>query len=200
MNYRITKNKLVLVEGKDELSVLEYFLNQLQLEDLQVFDICGKTQFDSRLKILIRQPDFSKVTSIGIVRDADLNYESTMQSSMQILQNNNLNIVNNKTPSSPRILIFLMPGNKKNGCIEELFLSSKSNSPIMTCIDDYFICISKNLNAIPSSDKLSKAKTSVLLASNPLDPDKRFGESVKAGFWDTNSSKFSEFISFLKLI
>ncbi|MFN8494753.1 MAG: DUF3226 domain-containing protein [Caldilineaceae bacterium] len=67
----ITKPKLLLGEGNDEVEFFNALLAHLQLEDVQVVDYLGKHNVFVELATVLKLPGFSQLESIGITRDAD---------------------------------------------------------------------------------------------------------------------------------
>src|SRR5436309_1202206 len=67
----ITKQRLLLDEGVDEMNFFEGLLRHLERDDIQVCEFGGKTKLELFLKTLTTLPGFSNVISIGITRDAD---------------------------------------------------------------------------------------------------------------------------------
>lgn len=69
---KIDKQKLLIVEGRDEEEVFGALLENLMIYDIQIMGIGGKTQIRPNLKALITDPLFDQLISLGIIRDADL--------------------------------------------------------------------------------------------------------------------------------
>jgi hypothetical protein len=71
MGKAITKTKLLLVEGNDEVELFDKLLADLGLVDVEIRNIMGKTKFRKNIKGLPKLTGFGKVASVGIVTDAD---------------------------------------------------------------------------------------------------------------------------------
>jgi hypothetical protein len=80
MGRTITKPKLLLVEGKDEVELFSKLIADLDLVDIEVRDVKGKTRFRDRLEVLIEGPGHEIITSVGIIRDADKNPAGAFES------------------------------------------------------------------------------------------------------------------------
>jgi hypothetical protein len=93
-NQKITikSSKIVIVEGRDEEGFFEAFLKTLGLAEIQVAGIGGKTQIRPNLKALVKDPDFSKIVSIGIIRDANADPKAAFQSVRDALKSAGLPI------------------------------------------------------------------------------------------------------------
>src|SRR5262249_23500031 len=70
---QISKPKLILGEGVEELLVFEALLDVMKLTDIQVLEYRGKRKLAAFLTALVKLPGFREVTSLGITRDADDN-------------------------------------------------------------------------------------------------------------------------------
>jgi hypothetical protein len=67
----ITKPKILIGEGNDELRFFQSFLKHLNIDDVMVKSYQGKDSLSTYLKTLTVRPDFSQLVSIGITRDTD---------------------------------------------------------------------------------------------------------------------------------
>ena len=67
----VLKQKTILiVEGMDEVNFFNSLLYKMEIENIQVLGIGGKTLIHQTLPTLRELPKFNEVSSIGIVRDA----------------------------------------------------------------------------------------------------------------------------------
>src|SRR2546423_867197 len=83
--YNINKPKLLLGEGTHEVAFFEAFLDDLQIDDVQVMSYGGKRNLVHQLRALRATPGFANIISLGITRDADLNANATLQSLNNVL-------------------------------------------------------------------------------------------------------------------
>lgn len=189
---KIEKEKLLIVEGIDEVVVISQILKNNNIEDIQLIPFGGKSILKNYMKdVLIKDSNFLAVKSIGIIRDADDNYEGAFDSVCSALRSSGLDVPNSeneKTVGNPMISILILPGNSKNGSLENIFIDSVQDDPLINCVDQYFNCVSEVKGNIPK--QIGKAKVHVFLSANINDPDKRLGESVKAGIWNLNNTAF----------
>jgi hypothetical protein len=72
MNATVSKQKPLIVEGRDEENFFTAALNHLAIADIQILGIGGKTNLASNLKALMNDIAFPTVTCLAIVRDADI--------------------------------------------------------------------------------------------------------------------------------
>lgn len=196
MAVEIEQPIVLVVEGKEEEVFFQAFINHLRFEGIQILPIGGKEQLRPNLKALVASPGFSKVTSLGVVRDADANPDAAFQSVQDALKGAKL-----PTPErplvpigrSPRVAVMILPEGNAPGMLEDLCLKSVAQDPAMTCVEKYFQCLQKKVS-LP--DNLSKAKVQVFLASRPK-AGLRLGEAAQAGYWLWKREAFQPLISFL---
>lgn len=197
---KVKKEKLLIVEGIDEVSVISKIFENNRIDDVQLIPFGGKNRLPGYLKnVLTKDPNFHSVSLIGIVRDADNDAEGAFKSVCSALQNSGLDIpteVNVKTNGKPSIIVLILPGNNKAGSLEDIFIDSVKGKPVMQCVEDYFKCVHVKQGSIPT--QIGKAKVHTYLASHVNDSDKRFGESVQAGLWNLNHGAFNIIHEFLK--
>jgi hypothetical protein len=200
----IEKERLLLVEGKDEQFFFEAFLQNLGITTIQIFPVGGKTQFKTGFNAIVAAPNFRSVVALGIIRDADKDSRAAFQSVCGVIKNHSYKKeIPLRAPDrpfaqagrNPAISVFIMPDNKSEGMLEDLCIRSISGSKELTCIEDYFSCLEKNALGIP--EQISKAKVHAFLASRE-EPDKRLGEAAKAGYWLFKHDAFTALKEFLQ--
>src|SRR5438128_6637595 len=82
----IIYNKILLVEGKDEVKFFEVFLNYLGLKGVQIIEVGGKDKFLDEFPAFLAFPGFEQVTSYAIIRDADASHTFTFESIRRLLE------------------------------------------------------------------------------------------------------------------
>ena len=103
---RISEAKQVLVEGLDEVRVLDNFASRLGLADVQCHAYQGKQNLRNFLKTFTALSDFTRVRSLAVVADADFSTDGTRDRIRGALQNVGL-----PQPSAP--LTEVLDGNLK---------------------------------------------------------------------------------------
>lgn len=179
----IISPRLLLVEGKDEILFFGALITELGLQDIQVLQMAGKTKLRETLKALVRTPKFTEVVSLGVVRDADSDYDAAFQSVCDALESVSLAVPQRPLEqfgNAPRVTVMILPKENKPGMLEDLCLESVASTPAMVCVKQYFECL--QTRSVPVPNNLSKAKVHVFLASKP-EADKRLGEAAQAGYW-----------------
>jgi len=125
---KVTKEKILIVEGKDEENFLKaLFKNisqlELQLKNIQIFPLGGMEKLSKTMIALVETSGWDSVKSIGLIRDADENAKSALDSIVQVLKDNNLPIPNSPSTfskGSPRTGIFIISDRKEKGELESL--------------------------------------------------------------------------------
>ena len=197
---------LLIVEGKDEKLFFEALIENMNLTDIQIFPIGGKTKLKENLKHLVKvSPNFHLVTSLGIIRDANDSPIGAFQSVCDALKKVELPVPKGPlipstgpNPRNPKyhikVNVFIMPDGNSFGDLEELCLRAVKTDPAMKCVVQYFYCLQHQGLSLPK--QMSKAKVHVFLASR-AEPDKRLGEAAKAGYWPWNHNAFEKIKNFL---
>ena len=168
MGRRITKPKLLLVEGKDEVTLFGKLLADLAIENVEIRDIMGKTRFRERIKALPQISGFGGVASIGIVRDADTDPRGAFDSICGALQAAGLPRPTEPLQPAgddPRVMVMILPDAETPGMLEDLCLESVADDPAMACVVEYFRCLQDRLEAGVLPGNPSKARVRTFLAS-----------------------------------
>lgn len=183
------RNKKVLaVEGKDEKNFFDAILKHLGIHDILIEDVMGKTQFKDKLPALIKRPDLSNsIELLAIIRDADENAQSTFDSVYDVVANklgyNPPNQTGQFSEGSPKIGIFIMPGNAQTGMLEDLCLQTVQEHPAMQCVNLFSECVS-HLSTLP--DNWAKTKAQTFLAAMP-EIVNSVGLGAQKGYWNFDS-------------
>ena len=198
MAIRISKNKLLLVEGNHEVQFFAKLLQSMQIDNIQVEPVGGQYNFKPSMEILPKLDNFDNVRAIGIIRDADDSFEDTFSSVQGALRDAGLPVPNQPltlTGNRPQVAVFITPDNNNRGDLEELCLASVQDDPILECVERYFDC----LRPIQGTDHphISKARMQVFLAKEP-DGDIHMGIASRRGIWDWNSQAFDEIKTFVR--
>ncbi|HAU4908820.1 TPA: hypothetical protein F3P23_18845 [Aeromonas hydrophila] len=196
----ITSDKIILVEGKDEIGFFTALCKQEELQQYQIIEVGGVDKFKDELPAIINDRNFDDVTSIAIIRDADSSVKAALQSIKAILENNGLSAPNNhssiKTAGNRKVGLFIMPGNRDSGMLENLVLDSVSASPVKIQADQYIQNLKENLPPEEFPQNEHKARLHAYLSGM-----KKFvpslGLATQKGYFDLNSEHFDELKKFL---
>ena len=196
----ITANRILLVEGRDEVNFLEKFIEKFFNPEvaIQVIGAGGKDEFPKRLSAIRSQlqtrPNFE---SLGVIRDADRNSASAFQS-----VHDHLDRVGFQPPeshglfsdASPSVGVYIMPNGSEPGAIETLCRQSVEHSDTGKCVNQYLDCL-KSHNVMESRNE-DKCFAHAYLAATKQ-PMARVGEGALQGVWDFDSPAFSDLRKFL---
>jgi len=197
MAIEIIQPNVIVVEGKDDELFFSAFIKHLGLANIQIIPIGGKTELRPKLNALVTSPNFSQVTSLGIVRDADANPATAFQSMCDALRQVNLPVPHQtlvRAGNNPQVVVMVLPDKDTPGELEDLCLQAVVYDPAIKCVDQYFLCLQQN--GISSPKSLSKAKIHAFLASRTK-PDLRLGEAAQKGYWPWNTQAFENVKKFL---
>lgn len=206
----ITKPKLLLGEGKHEVSFFNKLLEHLGIDYVQVDEYGGKYKIGPGIKALTKRSGFNDVVSLAITRDAD--YADDVADNAQVshrafnrvctaLRLANLPVPNApmvKTPGPPEVSIFILPDNQGTGMLEDVCIASMSNLDI-ECIDQYFECIRLKTSREQIRRNISKSRVHAWLATQG-EPDLHLGQAAEKSYWDWNHPAFDLIKQFLQQI
>ena len=192
---QIEKQRLLLVEGKDEINFFEAILKD-SINNIQIIEVGGKSRFREALKALSLAPEFDKVIALGVVRDADDDYKATFQSVSDGLSD--INIIPPLDPvfftkTKPSSGIFIMPSFNQKGSIEDLCLEGVKDNREMVCVNDFLNCL-KAIN--PNLKQISKRKCLAFLATQD-ELKNNVGLAAKKGYWNFSSKLYNSLKTFL---
>ena len=93
----LEKNKLLLVEGKDEINFFKALCSYLRINDLQIIETGGKEKLKIELPVVLLMRNFENVESIAVIQDADNSFASAVDSLKYLLNKHNLPVPNGHT-------------------------------------------------------------------------------------------------------
>jgi hypothetical protein len=194
---QLTKPRLLIGEGQDEVFFFEALLAHLGIGDVQVEQYGGKGKLSHYLGDFLLRPGRNMVVSLGVTRDADNDVAQAFQSVTGMLAACGLpqpGAPGQIAAGPPRLGVYLLPDNARAGMLEDLCLDAAQPDGAMPCVDAYFHCVQQQSGRQPNN--LSKARVHAWLASQ-IEPDKRLGEAAKSGYWPWNSPAFVSLTKFL---
>jgi len=199
----ITKPKLILVEGRDELNFFNALLSKIQMFNekknlIEIVELGGVDNLNNKLNALKSRTGFELVKSIAIIRDSDGDKEAAFQSVQRILMNSGLSYPQNiftYSDSQIRTGIFIMPGSINGNMLEDLCLETVNDHPLTIEIDKYISAITQ-IDALDIPKNMSKAKTLMFLASMPVIVN-NLGLGAHKGYWDFEHSSLNTLINFI---
>ncbi len=187
----ITRSKLLLGEGVEELRVFQAMLEHVGLgQEIQVMEYGGKSKLGPYLRALRATHGFNQLVSLGITRDADNSAEDARLSVEGLVSAADF-------PAALNVQSFVLPGSGRGGALEDLCLDAVAMQPVWPCVGDLVGCRVRVLGEWPASATLAKAKIQAWL-STQNEPGLRLGEAAAKGLLPFNSPAFEFFIGFLR--
>ncbi len=196
----VSKPRVLIVEGEDEKRLFSALIAHLDLSDIEIRAIGGKTRIHSNIRALTMTSGFDEVISVGVIRDADEDPTAAFQSVCGALQDAGLaRPTESMQPAgdSPRVIVMILPSEETSGMLEDLCLESVREDPAMRCVDEYFECLEERVGKLPRN--LSKARVHAFLASRERS-DLRLGEAAQKGHWPWNHPAFEQAKLFLSTL
>ncbi len=210
MPINVEKTKLLLVEGKDEVSVFEELLATIGISDIQVIDCGGNIQLKEKFPIVLKHPNFVDVESYAIIQDAESDFSATVTRVQALLRAHGQPVPRLAgefaEKNSRRAGVYVMPNNSSNGMLEDLYLATLAGTPILQCID---ACVDLlQVNCPPTNDKgvfglpanpEKRAKVRALgtLMATSV-PHNRVGIAAKDGYWNFSHPSMTPFTNFIR--
>ena len=191
-----TARKIFLAEGLSEALFLERLFEERSLNphELIVFCFKGVNNFGPILKLLNDEENFSQITSLGIMLDADSKPKYRLNSVLRECRK--IEFISDKAiMTEPGIFreegrnlgIFVSPGEEKNGSIETLIMSEIEERPEFACLEELVNCL-RNLGC----PKLSEKALCQMFISLKRDRVCGAGRGFQAGIFDITHSAYEQ--------
>lgn len=196
----ITSEVQLLVEGRDAAGVLSALLKHLSLRDVQIQNFGGVSELRTFLRAFVKASDFSRVRSLGIVRDAEKDAAGAFASVQGSLRHASLPVphaVEERAGNHPEVSVMILPGGNRSGMLETLLCETFGGDDVCTCIDAFFDCV-KGIRG-RAGDRLDKARARVFLATRPH-PHLSLGDAAQRGYWDLDHTTLKPLHEFLRVV
>ncbi|MEW6185519.1 MAG: DUF3226 domain-containing protein [Thermodesulfobacteriota bacterium] len=198
----IKENKLLLVEGADAYYFCIWAYQAFGAAGIQVLDFGGIADLSLYLRLLSHLPNFEKVSTLVIARDAEDNPTGAIKSIKSTLRK--IGLPAPAEPFSfkgdkPRLAYMIFPGLVKNkggktsckpGTLEDLCLAIVRQDVVMECVEEYTRCLKGKGLLIRH---LHKLKLHAYLSGKNEFAGLKIGEAAKAGAWDWGHEKLEPF-------
>ena len=199
----ITKEALLLVEGRDPLNFFEALCNHLSLSrQLQAMNFGGVKELGGFLVGLRGRSGFWNVKSIGIIRDAETGAAAALQSVHTSLKHAGLTIPNEPEQLSrdgqPAVGVLILPGQDKSGMLETLLCETFVDGPECQCINAFFKCVEEQCPDANIKNR-DKARARAFLATKP-DSYPSVGIAARKGYWPLDHEALEPVRTFLKSV
>ena len=198
---RISTDRLLLVEGKDEVNLFDALMKRCfdEYPGVQVIVAGGRDRFPRNMQA-IRLAAMSRATlrSIAVVRDADDDARGAFQSVCAHLRNAGYVPPSNHagfSDATPSIGVFIVPDGLGRGAMETLCRRSVEGTNAALCVDEYLRCLERH-DAMGSRNADKSFAHAYLAAME--DPVARVGEGARQGVWSLESPAFATLARFLR--
>lgn len=174
-------DRLLLVEGPDdEVFFLKLVEHMGISDDIHIVSYGGKDNLQRYLLAVLSDVNFSRNRKqIGIVRDADYNTDAFGSVVSALKQANGNRGTSNeysipqrvlvRSDAAPYVSVLVLPPDDE-GALEDLVVDALKTEPIMSCVDEYFECLTEQGIGI-SRERFSKNKLSVFISGAAVDID-----------------------------
>ncbi len=206
-NIKIDENaaRLLLVEGRDDEVFFIKLVEHMGISaDIQIFSYGGKDNLKRYLLAILNDVNYSRNRQhIGIVRDADYNtsaFDSVVSALVHANDNrgtgNKFSIPQRalvRSEAAPYVSVLILPPDNE-GALEDLVVDVLRTEPIMSCVNEYFECLTGQGISI-SKERHSRNKLSVFISGAAVDTDfatnrdsrrKFLREAVAMQWWQTD--------------
>ena len=202
----IKKPRLLVVEGSDEKRLFKALIahikkSGIKIDAVQVIDAEGKGKIKSNIQVIANESNFSTVSSIGIVRDADHDAADALISVQDALRTAKLPVPNAplivERDEARKVAVLITPYGKSSGMLEDVCLEAMEDDPAMECVQDYFSCIESCLAEQPNN--LSKAMVQAFLASRKHS-GLSLGVAAQRRYWNFEHSAFDPMKELVRML
>ena len=193
----ISRSIQLLVEGNDQRNFFSALCDHISITDVQIQNFGGVPELRGFLLALSNASAFSSVSSVGIVRDAELNAADALRSVQGSLRNAGLPVPDRpgeRVGEHPTASVLILPGGNRRGMLETLLCETFADDRENDCIEAFFECV-ESLPGL-SVDRPDKARAHAWLATRP-DPHVSVGFAAQKGYWDLEHSALDSVREFL---
>jgi hypothetical protein len=160
----------------------------------------GKDNFRYALPAFLNDPNFSRVVSYAIFRDADKSAKASLTSIQKVLRDNDQPCPHEHGKFACNDIItvgvYILPGNANVGMLEDLCLSAVCEHPIIPYVEEYIQQVKAIMRSKAPKNE-SKAKLQTFLAGMPK-TDERVGIAAKWKYWPFDQEAFMSLRSFIE--
>ena len=174
---------------------------QAALESIQIQNFGGVTQLREFLKGFVKMPDFSRVTSIGLIRDAEEDAGRAFASVQGCLEDAKLHVpdrTGERVGEHPAVTVMVLPGDDQAGMLETLLCETFRDEDVCTCIDTFFKCVEEVQRE--AVHRPFKAHVRAYLATR-RDPHLSIGVAAqRQGYWNLDHPALQPLCQFLTAV
>lgn len=201
---------LILCEGVDEKNFFIWYLDHYikkgydKYNEIQLEDIGGVNDLEKSIKNWTLVSKFSQIKTYGVIRDAEKDSESAIQSVRHSFSNIQLHTSEQcfqlkRNKNGPDTIFGILPGIKtnnkwENGTLEDLCLKilvDEQSVSKMDCVDEY-LNLTQNKHKYEITH-LHKSRLHTFLSSNDKYIGSKIGEAARIGAFDFENDILSNF-------
>ncbi|TGN96474.1 DUF3226 domain-containing protein [Burkholderia sp. USMB20] len=196
---KISKQKVLLVEGRDEEELINKILRRADRTDVEIFQSEGKDNINRAIGAMKFFEGFDDVTHFGVIRDADGDANAAFTSVQHGLRQHGLPMPD--APSNPNTVgalttsVLILPGNGQPGMLETLVWRTVETTQIAQEAETF---LTRCRGILPPADNgarpdgpdgwraprnVDKARICALL-STMIDPQGRMGIAAQQNYFD----------------
>jgi hypothetical protein len=195
---RIEKPIAVAVEGADFLYLLLSQIQDVQeFRNIQLFDFGSVDSLQGWLRVFKSSPEFSRLHTLAIIRDAEDNADQAVSAIQQALRSNLLPVPSaclELASGTPNIGFLVVPHGSANGCIENSLLLACQSQANLPCVEQFLECVD---NPARNDNWRAKVKVHALIAASE-NPTSTLGESARAGLWNFSAPSLQVIVDFFR--
>lgn len=184
MSIRIQRPFLVVVEGQDDEAVLNLLLAHLSIDSVQLISAQGKNNIRDIVAIIAGQDGFAaSVIGVAIVCDADRNPAAEQQRCEETLRD-----------LGKRNAYFLLPGNGREGMLEDLCLEALDGRAEAPCVSSFVECATASGITLANEKKF---RMKAFLMLHDEDKTQKIGWAAERGIINPAHEAFAPLRQFL---
>lgn len=193
---KLEKNRVLLVEGRDDEIFFKAMLSYLKIADWQVWNCGGKDNIADAIMRISKDPLRPDLKTLLVTRDADETPLSAFESVRHALERYGFTFPKSKntfTDGVPKVGVFLLAGSSGLGMLEDCCLQSVHNDPAMSCVNAFSTCTA----TLPNPPRnISKSRAQAYLAARE-EYVKDIGTAAQKGYWNFEAETLRELREFL---
>lgn len=195
----LSRQRLLIVEGRDEVQLVEALLQAGGRDDVEVRSFDGVDNLKGYLKALTQVGGFENLSSLGIMRDAEDDANRALVRIQGGLAAAGLGTPGaSLTPmgARPRVVVLINPHGRESGSLEDVCLAAAENDPALGCVEEYVRCLGR-VGASPV--RPAKSRVHALIAAKDR-PELSLGTATKRGYFPLDHAAFEPIRKLISLL
>ena len=194
-------SRILVVEGPEDKTFFHALAEHLEIEQQMYIVVCnGKNELATTLKSILNDGNFHNFDHIGIICDNDFPDSRKDKGALETVQDEivsaNEGIDDNlkKTRelpqpvrarvaagSRPKVSVLLLPGDNRDGMLENLVLDAIGKNEITKCTDAFYDCLEKKANLEIQEARDPRSRLSVYISGKIV--DKKYATNDDSRRW-----------------